>query len=139
MSHKKEYSNGEVTIVWEDSKCIHSGICVKGLPDVFNTKSRPWINANGASTDAIVKQVKQCPSGALSFYMNSKKDMTSRTMETKVEVLENGPLLVYGTLKVTHKDGRDETKNKTTAFCRCGLSNNKPYCDGTHVSEEFMG
>jgi hypothetical protein len=87
----------------------------------------------------LVSTVKKCPSGALRFYMNNEDDKTSESLETKVEVLENGPLLVYGTLKVTHKDGSEETKNKTTAFCRCGASQNKPFCDGAHVKDEFRG
>ena len=139
MENTKEYSNGEVTIVWEAVKCIHSGICVKGLPKVFQPKDRPWIKIDAASTDALVDQVKQCPSGALSYYMNSEKDKTSQSIETKVEVTENGPLLVYGTLKVVDKDGNEEKKNRTTAFCRCGASQNKPYCDGAHVKQDFRG
>ncbi|MCA0133021.1 (4Fe-4S)-binding protein [Winogradskyella alexanderae] len=139
MSNKKEYSNGEVTIVWEANKCIHSAMCVKGLPDVFRPKERPWIKIDAANTVELVKTVKQCPSGALSFYMNDKTDKSSQTLETQVEVLENGPLLVYGTLNVTHRDGSKETKNRTTAFCRCGASHNKPYCDGAHVKHEFKG
>lgn len=139
MSKIKEYSNGEVTVVWEAEKCIHSAICAKGLPRVFRPKDRPWVKIDAAETEAIVEQVKQCPSGALGFYMNNEADKTSEHLETKVEVLKNGPLLVYGTLKVTHKDGNQETKNRTTAFCRCGLSNNKPFCDGTHVKENFIG
>lgn len=139
MSKTKEYSNGEVTIVWAPETCIHSGICVKGLPEVFKPKEKPWIKIGAASTQDLVNQVKACPSGALSYYMNDKKDLSSERLETKVEVLENGPLLVYGTLKVTHKDGTSEIKNKTTAFCRCGMSSNKPYCDGTHVKASFKG
>ena len=139
MGKTKDYSNGEVTIVWEAEKCIHSAMCVKGLPNVFQPKERPWIKIDAAKTDELVKTVKQCPSGALSFYMNEKSDKTSHTLETQVEVLENGPLLVYGTLNVTHKDGSKETKNRTTAFCRCGASQNKPYCDGAHVNHQFKG
>jgi uncharacterized Fe-S cluster protein YjdI len=139
MGKNKEYSNGEVTVVWEAEKCIHSAICAKGLPDVFNPRVRPWVKIDAASTSKLIGQVKQCPSGALSYYMNSELDGTAESMDTKVEVLENGPLLVYGTLKVTHKDGSEETKNKTTAFCRCGASNNKPFCDGTHVKQNFIG
>ncbi|WP_299552722.1 (4Fe-4S)-binding protein [Seonamhaeicola sp.] len=139
MAKTKEYSNGEVTVVWESEKCIHSAICAKGLPKVFQPRERPWIKIDAGTTEAIVNQVKECPSGALSYYMNAEGDKTSETLETKVEVLENGPLLVYGTLTVTHKDGSSEVKNKTTAFCRCGLSNNKPYCDGAHVREGFKG
>jgi len=139
MSKIKEYTNGEVTVVWEAEKCIHSAICAKGLPQVFQPRDRPWVKIDAAETETIVKQVKECPSGALSFYMNSEADKTSVQLETKVEVLENGPLLVYGTLNVTHKDGKQETKNRTTAFCRCGLSHNKPFCDGTHTKEIFIG
>lgn len=138
MSKIREYSNGETTVVWEAEKCIHSGICAKGLSQVFRPKVRPWIRIDSASTDAIINQVKQCPSGALRYYMNAEEDdKASETLETKVEVLENGPLLVYGTLKVTYKDGTQETKNKTTAFCRCGASKNKPFCDGAHVKQGF--
>ncbi|WP_299119557.1 (4Fe-4S)-binding protein [uncultured Winogradskyella sp.] len=139
MGKTKEYSNGEVNVVWEAEKCIHSGICVKGLPNVFKPNERPWIKIDAASTDELIETVKKCPSGALSYYMNNEDDQTSESLETKVEVLENGPLLVYGTLKVTHKDGNEETKNRTTAFCRCGASQNKPYCDGAHVKEDFRG
>ncbi|WP_243878539.1 (4Fe-4S)-binding protein [Winogradskyella pelagia] len=139
MGKLKEYSNGDVTVTWEPEKCIHSAICVKGLPNVFQPKEKPWIKIDAASTKALVDQVKQCPSGALGYYMTHEDDKSAETMETKVEVLENGPLLVYGTLKVTDKDGISETKNRTTAFCRCGASANKPYCDGAHVSAEFKG
>ncbi|MBP0904461.1 (4Fe-4S)-binding protein [Mariniflexile gromovii] len=139
MGKIKEYTNGETTVVWEAEKCIHSAICAKGLPQVFQPRERPWIKIDAAKTDAIIETVKKCPSGALSFYMNNEKDQTAEVLETKVEVLENGPLLVYGTLHVTHKDGRKEIKNKTTAFCRCGASSNKPYCDGTHTKEQFIG
>lgn len=139
MARIKEYSNGEVTVVWEAEKCIHSAICVKGLPKVFRPKVRPWVRMSAANTETIINQVKACPSGALSFYMNNEDDKTTETLGTKIEVLENGPLLVYGTLNVTHKDGTTETKNKTTAFCRCGLSENKPFCDGAHVKNSFKG
>ncbi len=139
MGKTKEYSNGEVTIVWEAEKCIHSAMCVRGLPNVFQPNERPWIKVDYATTDELMGTIKKCPSGALSYYMNDEKDQSSQSLETKVEVLENGPLLVYGTLKVTHKDGHEETKNRTTAFCRCGASQNKPYCDGAHVKEDFRG
>ena len=135
----KKYSNGEVTIVWQPSKCIHSAICAKDLPSVFKPRERPWVDEKGASTADIVETIKKCPSGALSYYMNGEENKEAESLETKVEVMENGPLLVYGTLKITDKDGKESIKNKTTAFCRCGDSNNKPYCDGAHVKTGFKG
>jgi uncharacterized Fe-S cluster protein YjdI len=63
----KEYQVGNSTVVWQADKCIHSAICVKGLPNVFNPKARPWINVDGATEEEIRAQVAQCPSGALSL------------------------------------------------------------------------
>jgi uncharacterized Fe-S cluster protein YjdI len=62
----KKYSNGEVTIVWKPSLCIHSGICFKGAPDIFDPRKRPWITPEGKDSQKIIGQVKKCPSGALS-------------------------------------------------------------------------
>jgi uncharacterized Fe-S cluster protein YjdI len=66
---RKEYTNGEVTIVWQNALCIHSGNCVRGLPAVFDVHGTPWIRPEGAGTDAIVEQVKKCPSGALTYVL----------------------------------------------------------------------
>ncbi|KOF02738.1 putative Fe-S cluster protein YjdI [Roseivirga ehrenbergii] len=65
----KEYSNGELTVVWKPQKCIHAGECVKALPEVYNPKEKPWIKAENASTQALKDQIAKCPSGALSYYM----------------------------------------------------------------------
>jgi uncharacterized Fe-S cluster protein YjdI len=69
---KKEYSNGEVTIIWQPDLCIHCGNCAKGLPAVFHPRTQPWITANEATTSEIINQINQCPSGALSFKMNAE-------------------------------------------------------------------
>lgn len=67
---KKEYSNGEVTIIWKPEKCIHSGICVKLLPKVYHPMEIPWVKAENATSEEIIKQVNQCPSGALTYKTN---------------------------------------------------------------------
>jgi uncharacterized Fe-S cluster protein YjdI len=65
--NSKEYSNGEITIVWQPSKCAHSGNCVKHLSSVFQPKSQPWIKMENATTAEITATVAKCPSGALSI------------------------------------------------------------------------
>lgn len=67
---KKEYTNGEVTVVWQSGKCIHSAVCVKNLSAVFQPQTQPWIKLENATTDEVINTVKKCPSGALSFYLN---------------------------------------------------------------------
>ncbi len=71
MMITKEYSNGEITILWQPEKCIHSGICVKTLPQVYNPNEKPWVKPENASTPELLDQVSKCPSGALSI-KNSK-------------------------------------------------------------------
>lgn len=142
MSEKKnikEYSSGELTVLWQPDKCIHAGECVKRLPKVYNPNKRPWIQVDNATSEELKQQIQACPSGALSYKMPGKSNKEEVHLETKVEVLENGPLLVYGTLHITKADGDKELKNKTTAFCRCGVSSNKPYCDGAHSKSGFKG
>ncbi|HET9432487.1 MAG TPA: (4Fe-4S)-binding protein [Chitinophagaceae bacterium] len=69
----RKYTNDEITVVWKPNVCMHSKICWKGLIEVFNPKARPWINMDGATTEKIIEQVKKCPSGALSFFINSEE------------------------------------------------------------------
>jgi uncharacterized Fe-S cluster protein YjdI len=69
-----KYINGEVTVVWKPKVCIHSTVCWKGLIEVFNPKEKPWIKMDGAATERIIEQVRKCPSGALSFFMNADND-----------------------------------------------------------------
>ena len=133
----KEYSNGELTVVWKPELCIHSKVCVKSLPEVYNPKEKPWIKPTNASTEQLKNQISNCPSGALSYVMKNEANQESSAVNTKVEVIENGPLMVFGSHKLTLKDGKEEVKTKPTAFCRCGQSKNKPFCDGTHGKIDF--
>jgi len=66
----KEYSNGEVSIVWQAEKCIHSANCVKNNPAVFKPKEKPWITPEGSPTEKIISTINKCPSGALTYYLN---------------------------------------------------------------------
>ena len=137
----KKYSNGEVTIVWKPETCIHSAICFKGLGNVFDPQKRPWITPEGANTESIIDQIKKCPSGALSYYMNSDAgdEKVKVEAETIVETAPNGPLMVYGNVTIKDSKGNVTRKNNATAFCRCGGSSNKPYCDGSHKKIGFVG
>ena len=137
----KKYSNGEVTIVWKPSLCIHSGMCFNGLGEVFHPQELPWITPEGATTVKIIDQVKKCPSGALSFYMNEDEANGEMKIEaeTIVETTPNGPLMVFGNVSIKDASGKVTKKNNVTAFCRCGGSSNKPFCDGAHKKIGFQG
>lgn len=61
-----EYTNGEITILWKPKLCVHAGICVKSLPQVYNPKERPWLKPENATSQELIDQIGKCPSGALS-------------------------------------------------------------------------
>ncbi len=133
----KEYTNGDLVVVWKPKSCIHSGICVKSLPEVYKPDEKPWITPENASIEALKDQIDKCPSGALTYYVKGAAQESQPTAVTKVEVASGGPLLVSGELEITGTDGKVVRKKRTTAFCRCGATHNKPYCDGSHKSTDF--
>jgi uncharacterized Fe-S cluster protein YjdI len=136
----KQYTKGDLTVIWKPSQCIHSTICWKGLIKVFNPRARPWVDMDGADTERIMEQVAKCPSGALSYIKTTTEvlpDERETEITTSVEVLKNGPLMVYGNLKVKDSLGNEHLRSKVTAFCRCGASSNKPFCDGSHMKIGF--
>ena len=134
----KEYSHGDFTVVWKPKKCIHSEICWKTLPEVYDPKGKPWITPENASVADLKSQINKCPSGALSYKTKGESTQEVNTA-TECTIVENGPLLVSGNLKVVLANGTIEEKKRSTAFCRCGASKNKPYCDGSHNGIEFVG
>ena len=135
---RKEYTNGEVTIVWQPSLCIHSENCWRGLPEVFRYKQKPWIDPQGASSERIKTQIDKCPSGALSYFMNNETHEESASKVQSVEVLDDGPLKIPGPLTIMYK-GEEISRENGAALCRCGASGNKPFCDDSHSKIEFSG
>ncbi len=135
----KEYTKEETTVFWQAEKCVHSGICLMGLPKVFNLKKRPWIDMDGADLEAIEQQVAKCPSGALTIKGKShlREELLTKRMEageaTQVTVTRGGPVIVSGPVVVQNPNGRTWHEGKDVAFCRCGQSGNFPFCDGTHA------
>lgn len=136
MEKKIEYVLDDLRIVWKPEACIHSGNCVKSLPGVFKPKERPWIQTEGFTESDVMSAIDKCPSGALSYY--SLKKNTNIAMEekvselVKVNLIDQGPVIVISPLEVTHPDGRVEVKERRASFCRCSKSANYPFCDGSH-------
>ena len=135
---EKHYTKGDLTVIWKPDICIHSKRCWQELLAVFNPRARPWVNMEGADNETIIAQVDRCPSGALSW-TRQEQSIPVTSENILIEVLPNGPLLVHGDITVKDATGQEITKQQRTAFCRCGASGNKPYCDGSHNRTGFEG
>jgi uncharacterized Fe-S cluster protein YjdI len=149
---EKTYTKGDLTVLWRQDRCIHSAKCVSGLSAVFDPNRRPWIDLSAAEDAAIVAQVEQCPTGALAWRREAAaaaptaaepaKPMPAAAVSASavsVEIQPNGPLIVRGAHAATAADGSTEVRPGPTAYCRCGASARKPYCDGTHTRIGFKG
>ena len=69
------YETPEITVTFDPNVCIHSGVCVRGLPAVFDIKRKRWVRPELASAEQVAAQVSRCPSGALQYQLkNSPSD-----------------------------------------------------------------
>lgn len=59
------YEGPEITVTFDPSLCVHSGICVRGLPAVFDVRRKRWVRPELAAAEEVERQVARCPSGAL--------------------------------------------------------------------------
>lgn len=133
----KEYSKGDFHVIWKPRKCIHSKVCVEALPEVYRPREKPWIRPEKASEEALREQIDRCPSGALGYRAgNPSGERPEPRAAVKAQVVKGGPLLVRGELELKTPDG-EQVLEGSTAFCRCGASDNKPFCDGSHTGVEF--
>ena len=62
------YETPEITVTFEPAVCVHSAICVRGLPGVFDVRRRRWVALEAATAEEIHAQIARCPSGALKSY-----------------------------------------------------------------------
>lgn len=147
--NNRQYSNGEITVFWKPKKCIHATICYTQLNEVFNPRKRPWVDMSGAPTEKIIAIVNKCPTDALTYKYN--KDLEEGELQGKkdqikvddkpvqIQIMKDGPIVVTGRIRLTDKDGNEYKTYSITSFCRCGASNNMPFCDGTHRKIGFQG
>lgn len=140
MSEKRvHYKSDKINVSFAPDVCIHAAECVKGLPGVFDTSKKPWVNVAGATPDEIVDVIEKCPSGALKYelidYTIEKKK--EKMEQTKITLMPNGPLMIEGNLTVSKQDGEKIKEGEKLFLCRCGHSSNKPFCDGSHKKENF--
>lgn len=137
MNIKKEYTRDDLTVIWQPDLCIHSGVCFRSLPGVFNPLARPWVRLEDAAAEAVRNTVKACPSGALSLKPAATQPGVVLGPSAQVNVIPNGPVRVTGSCVVNLPDGTSVEKPNGVSFCRCGQSAKRPFCDGSHKTNGF--
>ena len=133
---RKVYRGQDIEVSFDLDLCIHVAECLRGEPSVFKLNRRPWILPDSAGAAEVAEVVRRCPSGALLYHRHDGAQDEDPDGPTKVTPIKNGPLLVTGKVEVRREDGTVEVLPRAS-LCRCGESNNKPFCDNQHIAAGF--
>jgi CDGSH-type Zn-finger protein len=137
---RRDYVGKEITIHDNRKICSHAKECVNNLPSVFKLGSKPWIDSDGSKMQDIINIVRKCPSGALSYTIDGIEYRDPKEQRDPIlTVLKNGPYYITGGIDLIGENiefGEGASKEHYT-LCRCGASENKPFCDGTHRAINF--
>lgn len=133
------YEAEEIRVFWDATRCTHVATCLNALPEVFDVRRRPWVDVSAASGEEIADAVRLCPTGALRYEAVANISDEEPDDPTTVEVRPNGPLHVRGRVKITNAQGEVVTEETRVSLCRCGASQNKPFCDNSHRATHFRG
>ena len=131
-----DYQSPEIVVHFESKRCIHAEECVHGLPVVFDRHRRPWVEPDKGSADEIAEVVLRCPTGALRFERRDGGPAEAVPKSNSGRVMTNGPIYLEGDLEFQWADA-SISKETRVALCRCGASQNKPFCDNSHIEAGF--
>jgi CDGSH-type Zn-finger protein len=140
------YVGQQVTIFDNRGICQHSGFCTDRLSNVFHQGEGPFVTPSGGRMDEVIRAVRDCPSGALSYAIDDReaREQVDHGDKRKpaIEVSKDGPYRLVGGITLLNAEGQEEPRNQGAsrehcALCRCGQSQNKPFCSGMHWYVDF--
>jgi CDGSH-type Zn-finger protein/truncated hemoglobin YjbI len=144
LDRRDTYIGTAITVLDNRGICAHSGFCTDRLNSVFHVGEETFATPNGARMDEIIRAVRACPSGALSYALGGIeiRDGVDQARPPTIEVSKDGPYRVTGGIALKDGQGHDEPRNKGASrehysLCRCGHSQNKPFCSGMHWYVNF--
>lgn len=163
LSDERKYTNGEITVYWKPSACVHASYCYRELIEVFDPGRRPWVDMKAASTERIIEVVNMCPTEALSWKWNDEQKNNNISADqfnhvsfrrpellqektqpvtgspVSVKVMTDGPIVIKGNFTFINNGVSKEVKDSIISVCRCGSSSHLPFCDGQHRKTGFTG
>jgi len=132
MGKKQQYIGKDITVCFNAERCMHAGLCVRKLPEVFEANATgEWIHPDEADVDSLVQLIESCPSGALRY---KKETQSEQVPEINIVTVEkNGPL----TIRADYRLNGEKPDSPRVMLCRCGATKREPYCDGSHKEIGF--
>jgi CDGSH-type Zn-finger protein len=134
FSKNVEVTSGKkLKLLDNHSFCNHSGFCTVG--------EGVWDGVifaeDNSSKEKVAKQICNCPTGRLVAVDKKTKKEIEPKFEKSISLITepegNGAIWVKGKVDIKSTNGKSLEKRNRVCLCRCGKSNNKPFCDGQHL------
>lgn len=132
------YHTPDIAVTFDPNICIHSAVCIRGLPAVFDVSRADWVHPGAASSEEVQALVARCPSGALqAVRAGHPQPKAGGGQAVSVTFTSDGPVRIGGMLDLELPTGVKERREGSVAVCRCGQTKNDPWCDGSHARAGF--
>jgi CDGSH-type Zn-finger protein/uncharacterized Fe-S cluster protein YjdI len=135
---RKRYQGQDIDVTFDLKRCIHAAECGRRLQVVFDINKRPWVQPDNASADQVQETIDHCPSGALQYVRHDGGAEEQRPEKNIIVVTDSGEYLIHGDVELITMDGEKIAEEYRLTLCRCGESNNKPFCDNSHRKARFI-
>jgi CDGSH-type Zn-finger protein/truncated hemoglobin YjbI len=138
---RDSYQGLSIAILDNRGICQHSGFCTDRVPVAFRVDQDPFVAPSGARLDEMIRAVRNCPSGALSLAVDGVEDRAAVDWHDHrspaLTITQDGPYRIVGSIQLLDEMGVPAVRNTGSslehyALCRCGHSQNKPFCSGMH-------
>jgi CDGSH-type Zn-finger protein/uncharacterized Fe-S cluster protein YjdI len=118
-----------ISTFFNSNTCMHAAYC-RPLKDLRQRE----LDGDADAAAEIASVVQSCPSGALS-YESTEVTHGEAEKTADVEIMEGGEVRIQCEFEINAEPQERQTSDRAT-LCRCGLSKNKPWCDGRHKKRE---
>ena len=134
----KTYRGQDIDVTFEPKRCIHAAECGRRLQAVFDVAQRPWVQPDNATADQVQETIDHCPSGALKYVRHNGGPQEQRPAQNVIIVTKSGEYQLHGDVALVTMDGETVAEEYRLTLCRCGASDNKPFCDNSHREARFV-
>ena len=131
------YPGKDADVTWDERLCIHISECGRAKGDLFVGGRKPWCQPDLTTVADVVDVIERCPSGALAYEVKDGKTVERPAARNTISVTYDGPLFARGDLAIEGAPADMPGVRFRAALCRCGKSNNKPFCDNSHQAAGF--
>jgi CDGSH-type Zn-finger protein len=138
LDKPKVFDGSEITLIDIEEICASARFCHRagGIWNIIKDSDNPQIN------QTIIEEACDCPSGRLIVHDKKTGKAVEPNLEKSIVAIEDpsigvsGPLWVRGCIPLESADGKTYRVRNRVTLCRCGKSQNKPFCDSSHYHEE---